>query len=348
MPRGGFLDHLARSMAKELARAIWKADQQRQKRAAYDKLFKQVNTVENRTQQSARYPAKGNELQQNRVSQTEKVNDINNDLSSNISDLLTNLMNVLIKIARAVKRFVQEQAKQRAARNKVIEEERRQNIVLQTEKVDYLNNKLSSRMVELLALLEYSLSVNPSISFDNLQISNISQLLIPPKILSDPEPIPISREEYLARIDKPSMIEMLIPETKERYQNLLQLNEKKYSDYLVKFNQWLQSRRRTIQKIKTEFEKEKLDHLNKMHPTNQEKTDFEQLYRIGDPNAILEYCASILERSKYPDGFQSAYGVILIPKYHTLIIEYKLPGIEIVPINKEYKFNIAIPSPIKG
>ena len=58
-------------------------------------------------------------------------------------------------------------------------------------------------------------------------------------------------------------------------------------------------------------------------------------YLAGDPDAIIEYCDMVLARSQYPDYFPQQYELEYKQKNKTLIIEYILPHISVLPNLKD-------------
>lgn len=66
---------------------------------------------------------------------------------------------------------------------------------------------------------------------------------------------------------------------------------------------------------------------------------FRQRYLAKDANAITEYCDLVLARSQYPDYFPQRYDLDYISNNQTLIIEYILPHISILPTLKEIAYN---------
>jgi restriction system protein len=58
----------------------------------------------------------------------------------------------------------------------------------------------------------------------------------------------------------------------------------------------------------------------------------------GKPDAIVSYFSAALERSLYSDTFPQQMRIAYVPESKQLVIEYDLPGIQVVPSVKEYKY----------
>lgn len=202
---------------------------------------------------------------------------------------------------------------------------------------DEKNRQLFERINELNRILENTLQVEDTISFDSLRITDqFHEFKIPPELQKTP-PQPVL-EEFLKAVKKPGAIEKLIPGAEGRYQNALQkaktafqLNQEKYQAYMA-------DRQAKLQYLYAEYEKEKLAFEKKVQERNQEIEDFIEAYQSGDPTAVISYCTMVLENSDYPDGFPQEFRVAYVPEPKELVIEYELPGMDIVPTVAEYRY----------
>jgi restriction system protein len=61
-------------------------------------------------------------------------------------------------------------------------------------------------------------------------------------------------------------------------------------------------------------------------------------YICVEPEAVVEYCEIVLERSKYPEGFSKSFELEYKSDTRILIVEYELPAIERFPRVKEVKY----------
>ena len=63
-----------------------------------------------------------------------------------------------------------------------------------------------------------------------------------------------------------------------------------------------------------------------------------QEYIECKPESITEYCEMVLQNSKYPDGFPSDASVEYVPVTRTLVVDYSLPDISVLPTLKAVKY----------
>ncbi len=62
------------------------------------------------------------------------------------------------------------------------------------------------------------------------------------------------------------------------------------------------------------------------------------LYFAKQPDAIVDFCQLILERSQYPDSFPSNFQLAYLPDTFTIIVDYALPDVDALPCVRGYKF----------
>jgi len=72
--------------------------------------------------------------------------------------------------------------------------------------------------------------------------------------------------------------------------------------------------------------------------THQALDELKARYLTKDAEAIREYCDMVLARSQYPDYFPQQYDLEYRPESNTLIIEYVMPHIGILPTLKDVTY----------
>lgn len=66
--------------------------------------------------------------------------------------------------------------------------------------------------------------------------------------------------------------------------------------------------------------------------------EFQRSVAAGSPRAIVNYFILVLETSEYPDDFPLSANVAYIPDSKTLVVDYDLPSLEVVPAIGSYKY----------
>lgn len=205
------------------------------------------------------------------------------------------------------------------------------------QETDDLNKDLSIKIDELRNILERTLQIDDSISFDDLRIKeSFPKFTLPDEFQKTP--IITSKEEYFSKISKPTTLEKLVPGWEKRYQVRMQEAIGRYEEYEAKFDVFLLEREKKISTLKEDYQKEKLSFELKVNQRNQEVDELEKAYKSGDATAIISYCMMVLERSEYPDGFPQEFRIAYVPEPKELVVEYELPHKEVIPTALEYKY----------
>jgi restriction system protein len=71
---------------------------------------------------------------------------------------------------------------------------------------------------------------------------------------------------------------------------------------------------------------------------NAEIDRFAAAFRAGDPPAVVDYFGLVLGNSVYPDTFPHHYRLAYVPESRQLVVEYFLPGLDVVPAVREYRY----------
>ncbi|MFA6209165.1 MAG: restriction endonuclease [Candidatus Obscuribacterales bacterium] len=207
-----------------------------------------------------------------------------------------------------VQKFQERLAKQR------LREEKQDYLESQAEEAAERNNEISSCLNELNNVLKHTLTIDDTISFDSLKQS---EKFPPYKSLAFSELPPPS----------PSFIVSLLPWLKGKHAELAR--------------QW-ESRKENFdeenKKSKESYALEKEQFVAKVQQQHAEIDDFKTAYTELDSAAIIAYNGMVLERSEYPANFPQKYRLAYVAESKELVIEYKLPTIEIVPTEDEFRY----------
>jgi restriction system protein len=72
---------------------------------------------------------------------------------------------------------------------------------------------------------------------------------------------------------------------------------------------------------------------------NAEVDRLKRRFDAGDPDAVVECFRRVLRRSAYPDGFPRSYRVAYQAEARQLVVEYQLPGREVIPTQARFNYN---------
>ena len=240
----------------------------------------------------------------------------------------------------AQKKREQEKKERKLQRQQVVadKEIKQKYIDSRLNETEDLNKELSNRLSELNEILEYTIYNTDNINFDILRINNeFQEFTIPSDLQVFPKPPQL--EDFLSRVKEPSSVILNIPEVAAKYKKDLQEAQDKYYEvYKKDLLAYENACDLKIQKLREEYDKNKQDFELKQEERNHEINELENGYQNGDPTAIVSYFNLVLEGSSYPDGFPQEFRIAYVPESKELVIEYELPGIEIVPIVSEFRY----------
>lgn len=198
------------------------------------------------------------------------------------------------------------------------------------------NAQLTEQLSELRLILEHTLAVNDTISFESLYESVTYPDFCPLAELTTPLPPP-NRERYLAHIEKPKGIRAVIGPGRSNYQKQLLDAESQFNRDFQAYEHAENERKTNLLVQQKEYEGQRDSALAEIVKRNSEIAELAKAYQSGEPQAIITYNVMVLERSQYPEGFPQEFRLAYIPESKELVIEYELPTTEIIPTVQEYR-----------
>ena len=128
---------------------------------------------------------------------------------------------------------------------------------------------------------------------------------------------------------KLKLVEQRNTQKKSIYENELKAIEEKnqilVEEYEKKLQGWL---------------KKKKEFIEKQNEKNNELIDkMRENYNKRFPEAIIFFNNMILSESEYPEEFPMNFEIDYISETRTIIIDYQLPSIDVIPTVKYYKYN---------
>ncbi|WP_436534582.1 restriction endonuclease [Actinoplanes sp. HUAS TT8] len=71
---------------------------------------------------------------------------------------------------------------------------------------------------------------------------------------------------------------------------------------------------------------------------NAEVDRFAAAFAAGEPQAVVDYFGMVLANSVYPDDFPQQYRLAYVPESRQLVVEYELPGLDVVPAVRDHRY----------
>jgi len=205
------------------------------------------------------------------------------------------------------------------------------------QEVNEQNAAVDDAIHQLRTILEHTLTVNDSISFNSLRPRDTFPEFVVPNQVSEPFPEPLI-ERFFFQVKKPNWFMSLFPSVKAKHQLELENAERSYQGALSQYKTDEAERRRLIVSLRDQFEQDKLRFIQRQEEQNAEIDEFEQAYREGNREAIIAYASMVLERSVYPESIVNEFRVTYSPESKELVIEFDLPKPDVIPTVSEYKY----------
>jgi restriction system protein len=99
-----------------------------------------------------------------------------------------------------------------------------------------------------------------------------------------------------------------------------------------------QERKRKLAAAEQEYRRECEQRAREVAEHNSDVEAFAASFRAGEPQSIVDYFTLVLANSDYPDSFPQSYRVAYVPESKQLVVEYELPTIGCVPVDREFRY----------
>jgi len=214
-------------------------------------------------------------------------------------------------------------------------EEKQRYLESRIRETDEANADLSNQFLELQSILSNLKDNKPS--FKTMKKKYHFRTFHPEPIIGQ-MPCPPDKDTYFLDVES-SFLGSLIPGASRRKQERIDAANKAYALAVSQFESHAKSYTEKLNKLKVEYDSAKANYEKSLDEENKTIDEFEQAYRQADLQAIIDYHSLALENSVYPDDFPQDFKIAYAPDSKELIIDYELPAPEIVPVEKEYKYN---------
>jgi len=198
------------------------------------------------------------------------------------------------------------------------------------------NHELAAQLESLQHILKHTLKVNDVITFESLRSRDkYSARPIPSELLTA-KPVP-NKEQFLAQVKPMGFLENALGQ-KGRYERDIQAAEEQYAAALRTYQATENERQKRLADFLAQDKAAEQAFTSNVQQRNQKVDEVEARYKAGDVSAVIAYNSMVLERSEYPKGFPQKFRLVYVPTSKELVIEYKLPTVNIVPSVLEYKY----------
>lgn len=207
----------------------------------------------------------------------------------------------------------------------------------QAASADEQNAEIAERVSALRNILEATLNVDDTISFDVLRNVGPAPVFSPHVTLLKPLPPP-KEEQYIRCVQEPKGLAKLWPGSASRHQAALALAQLKFRHALNDHEKRENERQQALVRAKKEFASQRAAYESAAAKRKAQIDEFEDAYRSQDPLAVAGYCTMVLERSSYPEGIPHEFRVAYVPESKQIVVDYQLPSLEIIPKVGEVRY----------
>ncbi len=206
-----------------------------------------------------------------------------------------------------------------------------------TLEVEEKNAEVATTFAALQGLLQATLDHDDTIDLESLKQDPIFPPLDIPFPLLHAE-TPPTREGFFGIIQEPTKLAALIPGAKQKHQQALAAAEQAFQQAWMEYQQREQERVNRVTLLTNQHVADKEAYAVEVQEQHAAIDGFITDYRAGTYEAIVAYITMVLERSNYGDLFDQEFKLAYIQDTRTLIIDYSLPGVEIVPAYTNYSY----------
>ncbi len=216
------------------------------------------------------------------------------------------------------------------------ERERKQaHIYAELHRADVLNHALAKRLEELSTILEHALSYEHTVTFEALK----SHRPFHPFVLPDDVPAePRLPTNPVLSIKEPDFSLKLLPGWRQRHEKVLREARNQWDMLKRQYERQVSYRNELIQTQRAKYETEKARYEAVLSEADALFDRLQAGYQQGDPSAIRDFAAIVLQSSNYPEGFPREQRVAYLPESKQLVIEHELPNKRIIPEDGEYRY----------
>ncbi|MGH3831671.1 MAG: restriction endonuclease [Pseudonocardiaceae bacterium] len=189
------------------------------------------------------------------------------------------------------------------------------------------------RAVELSELLRSSLDVQTHIPFDALK-RRVDAARFDPGVLDQGSSLPVWEDFEPPR---PGALSGLVG-GKARYERERTAAWQRFQQALADHELAEETRHRQLAEAQRQHERQVAELTREVTEHNAAVDKLAADVRAGVPDAVEEYFEQVLARSSYPAEFPQEYEVAYRPEPRELVIKYWLPGSEVIPLERGYRY----------
>jgi restriction system protein len=182
-----------------------------------------------------------------------------------------------------------------------------------------------------------TLKIDDTINFETLRPKFESPILsIPDKLVH--APVKPKEDSYIIAVGKAPFLSFLFAAMKQKWLLKIENAKKQFENDLMKWENETIKYKSVIEKLNAEFEEKKKQYEIEYNSKCQDIEDFKNDYLALDHESVVSYISMVLERSDYTIEWEREFKLAYSPESKELLVEFRLPNFEIVPVVGEFKY----------
>jgi restriction system protein len=207
--------------------------------------------------------------------------------------------------------------------------EAQQHVNNRLAEVEHLNATITDRISEFEGVLQHTLSIDDTISFDQLRKTPPFPEFNPDRGI-EPAPLRPLHSSYLAKVTRPFGFLMIFGFIKNSYERKTEAATSAFNSDLQIYQMKMAERQKRIALLQQKHDAQKEDYLKTAAENSAKVNQFEELYRAGEVDSVRDYCSMVLDRSEYPEGLEQDFDAQFEQESRTLKVTYSLPNREVI------------------
>jgi restriction system protein len=215
------------------------------------------------------------------------------------------------------------------------ERERRQlHLASQSATVDAANRELAESLRALGSLLSVALEVDDHLDLDTLKA--------PPE-LPPPPPSELAVAEPAPQLDSfmpaaQSRFGKLMPGGKSKLERARADGQANFNAALARHEAREQIRKDALSAALTAHEEEVTRRTALAQERARDVDELKEQLAAGVPDAVVAYFSLVLDAKNYPGTFPRQHRIAYVPESKQLVVELQLPGVDVVPAVRQYRY----------
>jgi restriction system protein len=230
----------------------------------------------------------------------------------------------------------QAQAQEMQRRSLAAEQKERERLYYESQaaRANWQNAELEQKLAQFQTLLQDTLAVD-----DYYDLNQLKEQPNLPQFQPGQLGMPLTPPQWqMYQPPEPTAMQKLVPGTKQKYEQEMAFAHQRFQADLASYNLAEAQRKTQLNSMYAQYQRYVADLTQKAQAKNAEIDQFQAELVAGMPQAMIDYCTLVLQASVYPEEFNKQAKLAYLPEARHLVVEYELPGFDIIPTGESYKY----------